>query len=215
MEEHLPFLRGSVLFRGMADDEILRALGCFRAREARFDQARAIWDIGEQPLWGLIVQGGLTAQQEDLRGNRSILGDFGPGDFLDGAMAGALPYFFSVRPGTVILLMEHEPAVSPCGNGCRAHLLFLRNAVNAMAQNGARLLHKVEYLSKRTTREKIMSYLTMQSALQGARRFNVPYARQELADLLSVDRSAMCTELTRMQNDGLIRYERKRFELLQ
>ncbi|MDR2686992.1 MAG: helix-turn-helix domain-containing protein [Oscillospiraceae bacterium] len=76
------------------------------------------------------------------------------------------------------------------------------------------LLHKIDYLSKRTTRDKILSFLAIQAARHGARRFNVPYTRQELADLLAVDRSAMCTELTRMQNDGLIRFERKRFELL-
>jgi len=219
MEEQLPFLRALTLFRGMADEEILQVLGCMHARELRFDQDQIVWKVSEQPCWAIVVQGGLLVQQEDLRGNRSILGDSGPGGFWNGASPGAMPgiqpFFLSVRAGTVLLLLEHESAMKPCGNGCRAHLLLLRNAVSAMEQNQARLLHKAEYLSKRTTREKLLSYLAIQSALQGARRFNVPYTRQELADFLAVDRSAMCTELTRMQNDGLIRFERKRFELLE
>jgi len=218
MEEHLPFLRASALFRGMADDEIHHILECLHARELRFDQDRIVWDVCKQPFLGIVVQGGLRAQQEDPRGNRHILDDFGPGDFLDGSAAGSiagmLPFFLDMRAGTTLLLLEHGPAISPCQNGCRAHLLFLCNAAQALEQSKMRLLHKIEYLSKRTTREKILAYLTMQSALQGARRVSVPYSRQELADLLAVDRSAMCTELTRMQNDGLIRFERKRFELL-
>jgi len=219
MEEYLPFLRGQALFRGMADDEILRLLACFHARALRFDQARIAWEFGSRPYLGILLEGGLMAQQEDLRGNRTILGDFGPGDFLDSclmsAIKGAQPFFLSVRAGTAILLLEQQPMLEPCGEDCRSHLLFLRNGAQAMAWRERHLLHKIEVLSKRTTREKILSYLTIQSALQGARRFNVPYTRQELADFLAVDRSAMCTELTRMQNDGLIRYERKRFELLE
>jgi len=224
MEERLPFLRSSALFRGMTDGEILRVLECLHAREQRFDQDQIVWDVSGKSVWALVAQGGLIIQQEDLRGNRSILGDFGPGDFLGGnamgAMAGTLSFFILVRAGTVLILMDSESAMNPCGDscggngGCRAHLLFLRNAAEGLARREMLLLYKIEYLSKRTTREKLLSYLSIQSALQGTRRVHVPCTRQELADFLAVDRSAMCTELTRMQNDGLLRYERKRFELL-
>jgi CRP-like cAMP-binding protein len=217
MEERLPFLRSSALFRGMTDGEILRVLECLHAREQRFDQDQILWDAGGQPVWALVLEGGLMLQQEDLRGNRSILGDFGPGDFMGGNAMGAIAgsFFVSVRAGTSLLLMDREGAMDPCGECCRAHMLFLRNAAEGLARRELLLLYKVEYLSKRTTREKLLSYLAIQSSLQGTRRVNVPYTRQELADFLAVDRSAMCTELTRMQNDGLIRFERKRFELLE
>jgi len=217
MEERLPLLRALPLFRGMTDEEILRALECFHARELRFDRPRIVWEAGGQGHWGVILEGGVTVQQEDTRGNRCLLGEIGPGEFLDGdalAGAGAPPFFFAVHAGTSVLLLEREAVMNPAGEGGRAHLLFLRNAVQAMARREHLLLHKIDYLSKRTTREKILAFLRIQAARHGARRFNLPYSRQELADLLSVDRSAMCTELSRMQNDGLIRVERKRFELL-
>ena len=219
MEERLPLLRTTVLFRGMADAEILHALECLHARELRFDRDQIIWEPDKQLYWAVVVHGSLLVQQEDLRGNHSILGDFGPGSFLNNgssyALPGAQPFFFSVCAGTVLLLLERGAAMKPCNSGCRAHLLLLRNAVCAMEQNQARLLQKIEYLGKRSTREKLLAYLAIQSALQGSRKINVPYTRQELADFLAVDRSAMCTELTRMQHDGLLRYERKRFELLE
>jgi len=217
MEDRLPLLRTLPLFRDMTDEEILRALECFHAKEKYFDQPRIVWEFGEQRCWGVILEGGVTVQQEDMRGNRSIVSDFGPGDYLDGAflsMAGVMPFFLSVCAGTLILFLDGEAALAPCGRACRAHLLLLRNAVQFTARRELLLMHKIDYLSKRTTREKILSYLSIQAARHGTRRFNVPYTRQELADLLAVDRSAMCTELTRMQNDGLIRFERKRFELL-
>jgi len=217
MEERLPLLRALPLFRDMADGEILRALECFHAREIHFDQARIVWDFCQRPLVGVILEGGVTVQQEDLRGNRSVLGGFGPGDYLDGetlSRAGSPPFFLSVQAGMSILLLEREAVMNACGEGCRAHLLFLQGIARAMAQRELLLLRKIDCLSKRSTREKVLAYLNIQAALYGARRFNVPYTRQELADLLAVDRSAMCTELTRMQNDGLIRFERKRFELV-
>lgn len=215
----MPYLRTLPLFREMTDTDILHILDCTHTREVYFDREQILWEISDQPFWGILAQGTLTLQQEDWHGNRSILGDFGAGEFLDSgalrAMAGTLPFFFSVTEKTTIIVMESQPALNPCDENCRAHLLFLRNVVEAMTEKETQLLYKIEYLSKRTTREKLMSYLNIQAARQGSRRIHVPYTRQELADLLGVDRSAMCTELTHMQNDGLIRYERKRFELLQ
>jgi len=216
MEAHLPLLREIPLFAGMADEEILRVLTCLRARELRFDRAQLACELDEQPFLGVVIEGGLMAHQADLRGNRSILGDYGPGDFLDGAARAeeSTPLYYSVRAHTAVILLENGAAMAPCQECCRAHLLFLRNVARAMALEKANLLRKLEHLSKRSTREKIVSYLETQSALQGTRKVHVPYTRQELADILAVDRSAMCSALTSMQKDGVLRYERKRFELL-
>ena len=219
MEERLPFFRTLPLFRDMTDGEILRALACFQAREAHTEQAQLTWEYGKGALCGIITQGRVSVQQEDLRGNRFILHDFGPGDILSGsslAATGVQPYFLALDAGTAVILLQYEDVMNPCceqGGGCRAHLLILRNIAQALAQREILLLHKVDCLSKRTTREKILAFLHIQAKQHGTRGFLVPYTRQELADLLSVDRSAMCTELTRMQQDGLIRYERKWFEL--
>lgn len=217
MEQHLPFLRSLPLLREMTDEEILRLLGCLRARERRFEKNQIVWEPAARlPFLCVIVEGGLRISQEDWRGNRSIVGDFGPGDFLGEVAAadGALPFFLSVPAATTVILLESNAAMNPCARRCGAHLYLLRNMVDALARKEERLLDKIEYLSRRTTREKLMAYLAIQAAREGSRRVRVPYTRQELADLLSVDRSAMCTELTRMQNDGLLRCDRRHFELL-
>ena len=219
MEEYLPFLRSLPLFRGFRDQEILSLLRCMRAKIQAFERPQIVWDpMAKLPYLAIILEGGLMIMQEDWRGNRSIMGDFGPGEFLGesamGAMDGCLPVFLSVRAKTKLLLMDNEAVMSPCARRCDSHLFLLRNIVEVSLRKEMRLLYKIEYLSKRTTREKIMSYLSIYSARAGSRSITVPYTRQELADFLSVDRSAMCTELTRMQNDGLIKYNKRQFELL-
>jgi CRP-like cAMP-binding protein len=220
MEKYLTCLRSLPLFQGMTDEQILHLLRCLRAREQHFEKNEIVWEpMNNMPLLCIIVQGGLMILQEDWRGNRTIMGDFGAGDFLGetalGAMDGVLPFFLSVRAKTTLILMDNGVAMNPCPQRCKAHLYLLRNMVDTLIQKEMRLLYKIEYLSRRTTREKLMAYLTIQSARAGSKRISVPYTRQELADILSVDRSAMCTELTRMQSDGLIRYDRRHFELLE
>ena len=219
MDRFMPFMRQIPLFRGIGDNEIRSLLQCLHARVQTFEKQQTVWEPMEKlPFLVLIQDGGLVVLQEDWRGNRIIAGDFGPGDFLGekaiGELDGCLPFFISVRAKTTLILIDHNAALSPCAQHCQAHLLLLRNMVDALLQKEVRLLYKVEYLSKRTTREKIMSYLSIQAIRQGTRRVSVPYTRQELADLLAVDRSAMCTQLTKMQEDGLIRYGRRHFELL-
>jgi len=203
----------------MEDEEILRILSCFNARELRFDRTRTVRDFGgEKPCRAVVLEGGLLLRLDDSRGNRAILGDYGPGDFLDSALleprAGTHPFSLEVRAGTALLLLDNRAASAPCERCCRAHLLYLRNAAEMQSQKEKHLLYKFEYLSRRSTREKIISYLAVQTALQGKRKVHVPYSRQEMADLLAVERSSMCAELSRMQSEGLLRFERKRFELL-
>jgi CRP-like cAMP-binding protein len=219
MEQYLPFLRSLPLFKGIAEPEILRLLQSLRAKSLRFDNAQIVWEpMRRLPYMCVIVEGGFMILQEDWRGNRSIVGNFGRGDFLSegaiGAMEGVLPFYLSVQAGTVVILLANEMQNNMFAGNHRVQLTFLHNLADVLIQREVRLLYKIEYLSKRTTREKLMSYLTIQSARQGSRRVRVEFTRQELADFLSVDRSAMCTELSRMQNDGLIRYDRRYFELL-
>jgi CRP-like cAMP-binding protein len=207
------------LFAALGEDEILWLLQRMQASELHFEKEQVILEPAKHlPCFSILVQGQTLLMQEDLRGNRSILGGSCPGDvFFCNAFVtvdGLLPYTLHVHAKTVLILFDYEAAMTPGEEYCAAHAVFMRNLTQVLVQKQARLLHKVEYLSKRTTREKLLSYLAVQAARQGSRKILVPYTRQELADFLSVDRSAMCTELGRMQSDGLIHYDRHRFELL-
>jgi CRP-like cAMP-binding protein len=90
----------------------------------------------------------------------------------------------------------------------------IENLLTIVAERNLLYERKCGHLSHRTTREKLLSFLSEQSAEQKSAVFTIPFNRQELADYLSVDRSAMSAELSRMQADGLLRYEKSKFHLL-
>ena len=219
MEKYIAFLRTLPLFRGIEPPDILRLLHDLGASDQHFADPEVLWEPTRQlPYMGIITEGSFQIMQEDWRGNRSITGSFVSGDFISersfGEMDGLLPFHLSVKAGTTIIHLSKQAGVNPPDDLREIHMIFLRNLVDTLIQKELQLLYKIEYLSKRTTREKIMSYLTVLSTRQNSRIVTLEFNRQELADYLSVDRSAMCTELARMQNDGLIRYSKRQFELL-
>ena len=101
-----------------------------------------------------------------------------------------------------------------CPSACDFHSRLIQNLLSIMAQKNLMLTRKITHMSRRTTREKLLSYLSEQSAKAGSEVFDIPFNRQQLADYLSVDRSAMSAELGRMRNEGLLRFNRNHFELL-
>ena len=219
MEQHLPFLRSLPLFRGIAEPEILCLLRSLDASELRFAKREILWEpIRRVPYLCVVVEGCFQIAQEDWQGNRSIIDSFAPGNFIGespGSMEGLQPFYFMVKAGTTaIVFSSAADLLDPPEEMRGAHKVFLRNLLDTLVRKEMRLLYKIECLSCRTTREKLMRYLNIQAAEQGSRTVTMDFTRQELADYLCVDRSAMCTELTRMQRDGLIRCEKRAFELL-
>lgn len=181
------------LFQGMQQPEVAALLRCFDA---------CVKDPPERADSVMIVlHGGMLLAQEDVRGNRTILGFYGPGEFIGGYGA----FDIIARPGTQCLLLGQK---SLCEKACLEHSRFAQNLAECMHSAQARLLRKLDILSRRTTREKILCSLSQWS--DGV----LPFNRQEFADYLCVDRSAMCTELSRMQRDGLLRLSGRNFELL-
>ena len=125
-------------------------------------------------------------------------------------------------PGFVGLGQETDPAQESAAGGCdgreletgRLQQVMTRNLLRIVAQKALFLNRKIEFLSRRTTREKLLAYLSAQARAAGSRQFTIPFNRQELADFLCVERSAMSAELGRMKRDGLLDFERRTFRLL-
>ena len=94
------------------------------------------------------------------------------------------------------------------------HHRLIGNMVRIIANKNRDLMRKVEVVSKRTIREKVLTYLSIQAQIQGVRYFEIPLGRVELAEYLCVDRSALTRELAKMKEDGLIDYDRNSFRML-
>ena len=168
---------------------------------------------------GLVLMGEAHVMREDVFGNRTILTHLGRGDLFGEAYACAkmkrLPVTVSAVTESEIMFIDCKRILTTCTSACVFHTRLIENLMSVLAGKNILLMRKLEHISRRTTRDKLHSYLTEQARIAGRRDFSVPFNRQEMADYLCVERSAMSAELGRMRDEGLIEFEKNRFRLLE
>lgn len=213
-------MREASIFRNLSDEEIIGMLPCLNAKEQYFKKNEVIYRPGDQVRKiGLVVSGAVRIEKIDYWGNRKIISVIEPGQIFGEAYAGmkTIPMEMEVLAAvpSVILFMEVGKILTTCGNSCEFHSKMIRNMVYVLAERNYKLTQKMDHLTQKTTREKLLSYFSEQALECGRSDFDIPLDRQQLADYLSVDRSAMSTELGRMKKDGLIEYRKNHFTLKQ
>ena len=193
-------------------------LSCLQAVERRYPRGAYILHAGEEVrALALLVRGTAHIQKEDFWGNRSLLASLAAGDIF--AEAYAMPGSGTMRNDVVavedctVLRMDVERVLSRCTNSCAFHARLTENLFTLLAEKNRGLAQKLDYISQRSTRQKLLAYLSEQAQRTGRAEFTIPFNRQQLADFLSVERSAMSAELSRMQAEGLIETERSWFHL--
>ena len=163
---------------------------------------------------GVVLSGGVRVVREDFWGNRSILTTVEPGDLFAEAFACAgVPLAVrveGVREGEGIFFPPENLMDPPPGGGALPGRLL-----GLMARKNLMLNRKIGHLSQRTTRAKVLSYISHQAEAAGSSSFTIPLDRQELADYLSVDRSALSAQLGQLRREGVLDFSRSRFTLLQ
>ncbi len=218
MKEFLGILRKSRLFSGVGEDEIESMLGCLDAKKAKYAKGEYVYRSGEHVKYVMILaEGKLHIQNEDYWGNRSIINYVGRGDMFGEAYASPdhnimLNDVVAVENSTV-LFFDVDRILSVCPTGCKFHSTVMRNLFYVMSEKNRLLVTKLGYVSQRTTREKLLSYLSDEAKKQGRGDITIPFNRQQLADFLGVDRSAMSNELCKMRHEGIIEFDKNRFTL--
>ncbi len=218
MKKYIPILRGMQLFAGIKEDEIESMLSCLQARSEHYIKGEYVLRCGQpHNSISVLVEGQLHIQHDDYWGNRSIISTVDIGDMFGEAYAtgseALLNDVVAIEDSTVIHL-DVNRVLTVCSNSCRFHSLIVHNLFYAISEKNRRLVGKLGHMSKRSTREKLLSYLSEQAQKQNSASFVIPFNRQQLADFLSVDRSAMSNELCKMRDDGLIRFEKNQFTLV-
>lgn len=219
MNEYLSILRRTKLFSGVGEEEIVAMLGCLQAKKRDFRKGAYVFREGEQPdCICVLVQGKLHLQKDDYWGNRSIMNMISEGELFGEAYAtpGGEPLLHDVVAveDSVIICFDIRRVLTVCPSACRFHTTVVQNLFVAISAKNRALTRKLNHMAQRTTREKLLSYLSEQSKREGSPSFEIPFNRQQLADFLSVDRSAMSNELCKMRDDGLLLFEKNRFTLL-
>jgi CRP-like cAMP-binding protein len=219
MNKYIGILKRTQMFAGVIDDEISSMLNCLGARLKSYKKGEYVLRQGEH-LSDIIVlvEGNLHIQKDDYWGNRSILGQISVGELFGEAYiapesSALLNDVVAVEDSTIILF-DVKRIITTCPSACRFHAMVVQNMFFAISEKNRRLVQKLAHMSKRSTREKLISNLSEEAKKQNTASFTIPFNRQQLADFLSVDRSAMSNELCKMRDDGLLEFDKNQFRLL-
>ena len=220
MKKYIGILKRSYLFEGVVEEEIEAMLGCLQARMGSYSKGECVFRQGERlSCITVLVEGSLHIQRDDYWGNRSIIGRVGTGQIFGMSYAapdsGAIMSDVVAVEDSVVIFFDVQRILTVCSSACRFHAMVVKNLFYAISEKNRQLMQKLGHMSHRSTREKLMSYLSEEADRQKANSFTIPFNRQQLAEFLSVDRSAMSGELCRMRDDGLLNFEKNHFTLLQ
>lgn len=219
MKDFFDILRECPLFDRIGDESLKEMLGCLNAKERSYKKGDVVFAEGDKAKYlGIVLEGSVQLVRVDYYGNRSILTNIEPPQLFGEAFACAglksLPVDAVAAADTKILLLDAQRIARPCGNACPCHGQTILNLLHIVAKKNLVLHQKIEITSKRSTREKLMTYLLLQAKNAKSHTFTVPYDRQELADYLEVDRSGLSAEISKLRNEKVLECRRSTFTLL-
>lgn len=212
------FLTGTMLFRGTDAEEAKAMLSCLSAREKQYLKGETIFRAGEcVESMGLVLSGGVNISMDDLWGNSTILSHVSPGQLFAETYAciPGEPLMVNVTAGepSGILFLNAAKLLTACKNACPYHNTLIRNLLQISAMKNLALSRRSLHTSPKSIRGRLISYLSEQARRSGSLRFDIPFNRQQLADYLGVDRSAMSSELGKMRKEGILSFEKNHFLL--
>lgn len=212
------FLSRTELFYGIIEDEMKTVLNCLQSHERKYKSKEIIHRAGTYiKEIGLVEEGSVNIVEYQYWGNKSILGNIKKGDIF-GLSYAAIPgkqmqADVVANENCTILFLNIESLLTLCPKGCSFHTRIIHNLFRISARKTLILHQRMKHISGKTIREKLISYLSDQAFEQGRPDFTLTFNRQQLSEYLGVDRSALSNELSKMQKDGLIVYEKNKFTL--
>ena len=219
MKKYLPILQKSPLFFGVEKDDILPMLECLDGTLRICPKGSIVFAEGDRPTHlGVVLEGEVRITRTDYYGNRSIVAAVKASQVFGVTFACAevqsLPVDSMAAADSILLMIDARRIISTCCNACTFHNRIIYNLMKQTAAKNLMFHRKLEITSKRTTRDKLMTYLLMTAKEQGSSSFEIPYDRQELADYLEVDRSGLSAEISKLRREGVLTAEKNRFTLL-
>ncbi len=218
MKRELQVLKESTLFQGVDESEISEMAKCMGAYKVKYAEGEFLFRRGDRIDWiGIVLEGKVESVKEDWWGNRTVMAEYqkgqqicceyacSPGENIDVSMIAVTQ--------CEVMLFNIGKVANVCPTSCEFHQKLVKNLMMTLARDSISLNMRLDEMSKRSTRDKICAFLSDQARRAGSNDFFIPYNRQEMADRLGVERSAMSGELGRMQRDGIIEFEKNHFIL--
>ena len=211
--------RETLLFRGLDGVEIQDALKALQAEEKRYGKGATILSAGvATERMGLVLEGGVTVESNDFWGNRSILSSVGTGGFFAEtyALLADEPMLVDVAANEDCRILFLHPGGLRTGEGGSPawKMKLLDNLLHIFAEKNLHLSGRSFHISPKGVRDRVLAYLNSVAIQKNASEFDVPFDRQQLADYLNVERTALSKELGRMRRDGVIEVRKSHFRIL-
>lgn len=218
MDERVKVVAGCELFYGIDENKIKQMMSCLHSVRKKYKAGETVWRAGNRVTQvAIVLSGRIHLESCDFWGNKSIITECLAGSSFGAPYALAkndlLVFDAVAKDASEILFIDMETVKSPCAENCASHKQLIENLLSHVASKARGLELKISHICNRTTKEKLISYLSSEARKQGSSYIRIPFNRQELADYLSVERCAMSKQLHQMRRDGLIDFAGNDFVL--
>lgn len=218
MKKFISILQDCELFKGIEQNGLLALIGCLNGQIKNFAKDEFVFKKGKQTQSsGILISGILQVVEYDYNGNRTIISTIEPLQLFGEAYSFCnqdLPISIEASKESTVLLINSLKIANPCQNSCQIHSTLINNLVKILSKKNIKQNQKIQCLSKRTTKEKLLNYLYSQSQKSNSKEFIIPYDRQQLADYLCVERSAMAYEISKLCKEGIVATKKNYFKFL-
>lgn len=209
----------SALFKDISSQDLKTMLSCLGYHFGSFEKGEIIFHEGQELHYiGVVVSGAVDIVKEDILGNRTCFARISKGDLFGLAFACGSDKQSAVSYVTAedasVLFLPIDRVMHSCDNSCAFHQRMVVNLAGLIADESRKFVKKLEIVTKRSIREKILTYLNMQHKQNNSSYIEIPLGRIELADYLCVDRSALTRELAKMKKEGLIDFDGNCFKVM-
>lgn len=212
-------LKKVVLFRELDKDELITMLMCIRPSAASYKKKEYITNTGEEFTGiGIIVEGKAVVTKENAAGDRIIMAKLEAGDIFGEMIAfsnhNKWPATVIAETDCTVLFLSPDKIIGNCPNMCPGHKFLIQNMLTLVSQKALGLNRKMEYLTIKSIRGKISTYLLEQYNKRREQTFMIPLKRNELAEFLNVSRPSLSREMIKMKDEGIIDFYKSSFKII-
>lgn len=214
MKKYFEMLCGLRLFSGIEEEDLKQLINGPGAYTKSYKAGDTILYMGQKTeSFGIVLSGHIQIIKEDFFGNTVLLAKPGAGEVFAEAFAYSQGVGLSVtvraEKDVLVLWLDCKKMYE-----AKAFWIMQKNLLKSFAEKNMFLTGRIEHLSKRTVSERVMSFLGEQAARAENTSFSIPFNRQQMADYLAVDRSALSAVLGRLKREGIIDFHKNSFVLL-
>lgn len=206
------------IFSGTNESDCQRMIDCFKGEQRRYIAGETICQYGNSTKIGIVQSGSVILVRIDISGNQSILDRIDEGGIFGETVAFSFPGSESIfaisEKDSEVIFIDYYHFAKRCSNACNCHSVVVENLLRLVADKAYQLSEKIEILSHRSIREKLMCYFRIECSKNSSDNFVMPFSMTTLADSICVDRSAMMREIKKMKDEKLISIENKKVTVL-